>query len=86
MTSVTHQIPERQELRAYEAALPAMLEHHAGEFVVIHGFSVEAYFSTYAAALEWAYEKFGLEPFFVKRVAAGANIVHFTRDLGPCRK
>lgn len=86
MTSVTHHVAERQELRAYEAALPAMLERHAGEFVVIHGSTVKAYFGTYAAALEWAYDQFGLDPFFVKRIANGPNVVHFTRDLGPCRK
>lgn len=74
----------RPELKAYEAALPRLLKQHEGEFVVIKDQTVHRFFSHYEEALEWAYDTFGLDPFFVKRVADSAqNTVHFTRDVGP---
>lgn len=76
----------RQELQAYEAALPSMLDAHNGHFVVIHGTSVVRFFDSYEPALDWAYDQFGLQPFFVKRVSREGNVAHFTRDLGPCRR
>jgi hypothetical protein len=79
-------VPVRAELLAYEAAHAGMLPEHEGEYVVIKGDAVLRFFTRYDEALEWAYEQFGLEPFFVKRVAgAGQDVVHFTRDIGPCR-
>jgi len=76
----------RQELITFEAALPRILEQHEGEYVVIQGTSLVQYFKRYDEALEWAYSKFGLDSFFVKKVMpAELAMVHFTRDLGPCR-
>ena len=77
--------PARIELQTYERALAAMLPEHAGQYVVIRGETIEDYFSDYASALDWAYGKFGLDRFFVKRVAPHEGVTHFTRDLGPCR-
>ena len=76
----------RQELRAYKAALPSIAETHAGQYVVIHGDDLVRYFSEYEPALQWAYDSYGLKPFFVRRVSMEPNVAHFTRDLGPCRK
>jgi hypothetical protein len=82
----TGQIPTRPEMAAYEAALPNLLPRHEGEFVVIKGNSLIKYFNRYEAALEWAYEQFGLDAFFVKKVTSvELSTVHLTRDLGPCR-
>ena len=82
----TGQTPPRQELLAYDAALPNLLPKHEGEFVVIKGSALVRYFNHYEAALSWAYEQFGLDAFFVKKVTATElSTVHFTRDLGPCR-
>lgn len=77
--------PARIELQTYESALAGMLSKHDGEYVVIRGDKIEHFFADYAAALNWAYETFGLERFFVKKVAADQDIAHFTRDFGPCR-
>lgn len=85
MNTHDHSASPRIELRAYEAALPQLLPKHDGDFVVIHGDKLVEYFETYAEALTWAYEKYDLQPFFVKRVSSEQNIVHYTRDLGPCR-
>jgi hypothetical protein len=74
------------EAQAYERTLPENLEHHAGQYVVIQGAKVAHFAGSYEAALDWAYEQFGLDaPFFVKLVATDHAAAHFTRDLGPCR-
>lgn len=73
------------ELNTYREQLPAMLNLHEGDYVVIKGDVPIHFSSTYAAALEWAYEHFGLERFFVKKIAQDQDVAHFTRDLGPCR-
>jgi hypothetical protein len=74
----------RRELKVYEAALARLLPQHEGEYVVIKDEKVLRFFPRYEEALQWAYETFGLDPFFVKRVAEGEqNTVHFTRDVAP---
>ncbi|HRH32422.1 MAG TPA: hypothetical protein PLK06_03795 [bacterium] len=74
---------QRPEMTAYDAALSGMLPKHDGQYVVIKGDQLKRFFAKYDEALAWAYQQFGLEPFFVKRVTAEAKIVHYTRDLGP---
>jgi hypothetical protein len=86
MTLSQNSVAPRQELRAYEAALPSIVDEHTGEYVVIKGESLVRFFADRAVALDWAYEQFGLEPFFVKRVSPQTAVAHFTRDLGPCRR
>lgn len=73
------------ELATFEQRLPQMLVSHAGEFVVIQGTTLHEYLPTYEQALDWAYDKFGLGSFFVRKVTQEPDLVHFTRDLGPCR-
>jgi hypothetical protein len=77
-------VTPRPELTVYEAELPNMLKMHKGQFVVIHGKQVANYFRTRAEALGWAYDAFGLDPFFVKQVSEEENVAHFIRDIGPC--
>lgn len=74
----------RSELRAFEKELPNLIARHDGEYVVMQGSKIFHWTDTYHAALQWGYAQFGLEPFFVKKVSAEQNIVHFTRDLGSC--
>lgn len=76
----------RTEFTAYEAALPMLLKKHDQQFVVIHGSEIaERFFDSYVQAVEWAYETFGLGPFFVKQISEQENATHFIRDLG-CSK
>lgn len=85
MTSTLVSTPAlRPELRAFEKALPELLERHAGEYVVMRDSEILHWAGTYHEALQWGYKQFGLEQFFVKKVSAEQNVVHFTRDLGPC--
>lgn len=72
------------ELRAYRENLPSMLMEHDGDYVVIKDTRAVYFSHTYQEALDWAYDTFGLDHFFVKRVAEDQDIVHFMRDLGPC--
>ena len=74
------------EFDTYQSHLQSMLTHHNGEYVVIRGDSVAYFSDTYEHALDWAYEQFGLDEFFVKKVASNHDVVHFTRDLGPCHR
>lgn len=74
----------QMELKTYQAELPQMLRSNGGKFVVIRGTQVCNFFGSYEAALDWAYEKFGLEGFFVKQVTEEEPIAHFSRALGPC--
>lgn len=74
------------ELQVYWNRLPHMLTRHEGEYVVIKCGEPEHFSRTYEEALSWAYEKFGFDQFFVKKVSEEeAAVAHFTRDLGPCR-
>ena len=74
-----------QESQTYRNCLPGMLGAHEGQYVVIKGESLSHFAESYQDALEWAYEKFGLDDFFVKKVSSDQGLSHFTRDLGPCR-
>ena len=76
----------QKELRIYEEELPSLLRSHLGEYVVIRGDEVRHFEKTYEAALDWAYEHFGLEHFFVKQIDAESCVSHFTRDLGTCQR
>ena len=73
----------KDEQRAYEALLPQMLEDHGGKFVIIQGSEAHKVLGTYEEALNWGYDHFGLEPFFVKQINADEHVAHFSRDLGP---
>lgn len=73
------------ELQTYRRQLPKMLDRHDGQYVVIKGEQAFHYSRTYEEALDWAYAEFGLDRFFVKKIAEDQDVAHFTRDLGPCR-
>jgi hypothetical protein len=44
------------------------------------------FFDSYEAAVDWAYETYGLDQFFVKQVSEEENVAHYIRDLGTCRR
>lgn len=74
-----------EDFATYNAQLPDMVRVHRGQYVVIKNARLEHFSETYESALEWAYDRFGLDRFFVKRVSEDCDVAHFTRDLGPCR-
>ncbi len=68
------------ELATYQAHLPELLVN-SGKFVLIHGNQVEDIFSSYNDALKAGYQRFQLEPFLVKQVAAVEQVLCVTRQI-----
>lgn len=74
-----------KELATYAAKFPE-LQQQSGKFVLIKGDNVEGIFDSYADALKFGYEKFKLEAFLVRQIAAVESVLYFTRDLvSECR-
>ena len=73
------------ELATYHAKLPE-LKQHEGKYVLIHRDQVIDFFSTYEDAIKSGYQRFELDPFLVKKIAAVEPILHFTRRFLPSRK
>ena len=71
-----------KELATYHANLPE-LKAQAGKYVLIHGEEVIDTFSAYDDALKEGYEKFGLEPFLVKRIEAVEQAHFISRFVAP---
>jgi hypothetical protein len=70
-----------RELATFKTALPNLMIDQ-GKFALVSGDEVLGTFDTYADALKAGYEKLGVRPFLVKKIAADENIAYFTRDLG----
>ena len=76
--------PLETELEIYKKNLPNLLGEQ-GKFVLISGNQIVGIFGTYEDALTIGYEKFGLQPFLVKKISAVEQVQRFTRDLDvPC--
>lgn len=67
------------EIDAFKEALPTLLAaEHDGEFAILKDAQFQHLCPTYAMALDWAYEHYGLdEHFFVKQVAKTVHTTHF---------
>jgi hypothetical protein len=70
------------EIKTYEEKLPELLANE-GKFVLIHNDQVAGFFDTYADAIQAGYERFELNPFLVKRVAALEQVQFVTIGV-PC--
>jgi hypothetical protein len=71
------------ELSHYQKSRPTLMSS-AGKFVLIKGEEVVGVYDSYEDALKFGYEKFGLDPFLVKRIAPAEQVSFFTRDLIAC--
>jgi len=71
-----------KELTVYKTRLHEMAEHE-GKFVLIHGDDLVAYFGTYEDAITEGYQKFGLDPFFVKQVNTTEQVQFISRFVAP---
>ncbi len=73
-----------KELETYRRELPSLLADD-GKFVLIHDSQIVDIFGTYEDALAEGYERFGLEPFLVKKIQAVEQVQHITRNITvPC--
>lgn len=66
------------ELETYHRKLSELLED-SGKFVLIHGNEVNGIFVAYEDAIKEGYEKFGLEPFLVKKIEDQEEVQFITR-------
>lgn len=62
-------LPFEEELLAYQRLLPALLPN-AGSYAVIHRSDFLGAFSSYEGALIAGFDRYGLEPFLVRRISA----------------
>lgn len=73
-------MPLEKELATYKNKLPELLAQE-GKFVLIHGDTVVATYSTYEDAVKDAYSRLGVDtPFLVKQIQA-VEQVHFISRL-----
>jgi hypothetical protein len=73
-----------KEQATYVRELAGLLPN-IGKYVLIQGDTVVGVYSEYEAALGAGYDKFGLDPFMVKKIQAIEQTQSFTRDISPCR-
>lgn len=72
-----------KEIKLYNDALPSLMGQ-VGKFVLIGAGEIVGTYDSYEDALKFGYEKFGLDPFLVKRIAPAEQVSFFTRDLVAC--
>jgi hypothetical protein len=74
------------ELRAYNAALPELLQRSSGKFALVKGDRVDSVWSTYEDAIQEGCRLYGLESFLVQQILPYEPVLRFTRELvAPCR-
>lgn len=72
-----------RELETYRRELPGLLAHE-GKFVLIHGDVVSGIFDTREQALQAGYDRFGLDVFLAKQIAAKEKPLYFSRNIRQC--
>jgi hypothetical protein len=72
-----------KELATYHAALMNLLDRE-GQFVVVHGEQVDGFWDSYEAALKEGYDRFGLDPFLVKKIQRIEPVHFITRGVPTC--
>ena len=78
-------MPLEKELATYNEKLPELKEHE-GKYVLINGDEIVGFFAAYEDAIQAGYQRFKLEPFFVKQVNATEKVLHLTRHVMPHKK
>jgi hypothetical protein len=76
-------MPLEQELETYGRELPRLVQGHEGEFVLIHGDQVDSFWPTEDAAYEAGCQRFGVQPFLVKRVQKDEPTIPLVVDVTP---
>ena len=72
-----------KELETYEKLLPSLVSDQ-GKFALIQDSMLVGVYDSYNDALTIGYEKFGMQPFLVKKIMAIEEIQCFTRELVSC--
>jgi hypothetical protein len=72
-----------REMETYRNRLPELKGENEGRFVLIQGEEVVDIFTSYEDALKVGYEKFGLDPFLVKKIEAVEQAQLISRFVDP---
>lgn len=72
-----------REMETYRRRLPELKGENEGRFVLIQGEQVVDIFASYEDALKVGYEKFGLNPFLVKKIQAVEQAQLISRFVDP---
>ena len=75
-----------KEIDAFRRQLPRLVLESQGKFALVHGEEIVGVFDTYADAVNTGYQKFKLDAFMVKQIAAIEKAHTFTRDIAACHK
>jgi hypothetical protein len=62
-------MPLERELNYFQEHKAELLQHHAGQFALIHDQQLVGTFPTFREAFEAGVQQFGVEPFLVQHVA-----------------
>lgn len=62
-------MPLEQELKYFQANKADLLQHHGGQYALIHGQELVGTFSTFAEAFQEGAKRFGTEPFLVQHIS-----------------
>lgn len=71
-----------KEMETYKKKLPELKEHE-GKYALVQGNDLVDVFVTYEDALKEGYQKFGLQPFLVKKIESPEQIHTITRLVAP---
>ena len=72
-----------RELATYHEHMLELLSSE-GKFVLIRGDEIAGRYDSYEKALEAGYERYGLDPFLVKKIQRSEPLHYFSRDLPRC--
>jgi hypothetical protein len=71
-----------RELKTYQDKFAELAPANEGKFALVHGADLVEVLDSYEDALKIGYERFGLEPFLVKKISTTESVCYFTRHLG----
>lgn len=74
------------ELDTFQRELPGLLADPANrdKYALVHRDTVAGIYADRTVAVEVGYDRFGLEPFLVKKVTDREEPLYFSRNLHPC--
>ena len=72
-----------KEIAAYEKLLPSLLKD-SGKFALISGGELTGIYAAYEDALKIGYEKYGMKPFLVRKIAQTEQVGFISRMVVPC--
>jgi hypothetical protein len=71
-----------REMQTYTEKLPELLDRE-GKYVLIHEDQVAGTYDTWADAIQIGYDKYGLQPFLVKEIAAVEPVIFIPFAICP---